>query len=94
MGQGQSSRLQPRVSPHVPILLALAVCVGVCSAVTARPRGPAAAQEKTSRAGDELSRKHLDQLVGEQKFEEAAAEAARIREAARRGDNDASGPGR
>ncbi|HVP89612.1 MAG TPA: alpha-2-macroglobulin family protein [Terriglobales bacterium] len=36
------------------------------------------------------SRKRLDQLIGEQKFEEAASEAARLREAAkRRGDDDA-----
>ena len=39
-------------------------------------------------AGDELSRRRLEQLVDEQKFEEAAKEAAKIRDGAKRKGNE------
>ncbi|OGD23036.1 MAG: hypothetical protein A2W03_04560 [Candidatus Aminicenantes bacterium RBG_16_63_16] len=43
---------------------------------------------KSPQASEELSRKRLDQLVNEQKFEAASTEAARLREAARRANNE------
>ncbi len=82
------------VLPLVP-LLALLLAAGAALVLAGGPAlhpaglGPQAAPTALS-GGQAASRKRLDQLVGEQKFEEAAAEAARLRESAqRRGDDDA-----
>ncbi|MGZ7066299.1 MAG: alpha-2-macroglobulin family protein, partial [Candidatus Aminicenantales bacterium] len=74
------------------VLLALFLGAGLFvlagSRAAAPPAGltPVAASQSSgsSQSGEEMSRKALDKLIGEQKFEEAAKEAARIREAAKR----------
>jgi uncharacterized protein YfaS (alpha-2-macroglobulin family) len=87
MGQGQWHRFPPRIWPGLLVLPALAICLALGAAVLARPHASSPAFGKSQQTGQELSRQRLDQLISEQKFEEAAKEAARIREAARREDN-------
>jgi uncharacterized protein YfaS (alpha-2-macroglobulin family) len=91
MGRGQFRRLRLRVSSGLPILPVLAVGLAVGAAVLARPAGPhppVVSNGNAAQAGEGLSRKRLDQLISEQKFEEAAKEAGRIREAARHANNE------
>jgi alpha-2-macroglobulin len=73
-------------------LLAVAVLLGAAALSRSGAR-PAAPPDRMTLAGpsegrgQDASRKRIDQLIGEQKFEEAAKEAARIRsEAKRAGD--------
>ncbi len=88
MGLGRSGRFHSRVLPGFLILFAVVVVLGVGAAAVARFHPPAASPAGALQAGEDLSRRRLDQLVSEQKFEEAAKEAARLREAARRANNE------
>ncbi len=81
-----------RISPVG--LGALAIAFLVAGTVLARsgsgpsPTGPAAVVSSPDPSGQDMSRRLLDRLIGEQKFEEAAKEAARIRGEARRAGDD------
>ncbi|MGA2531695.1 MAG: alpha-2-macroglobulin family protein [Candidatus Aminicenantales bacterium] len=73
------------------LLLGAGLFVLAGSRAAAPPAGltPFSAMQSSAspQSGEEMSRKALDKLIGEQKFEEAAKEAARIREAAKRKGN-------
>ncbi len=88
MGRNHLRRLHPRFSPGILLLLVVIVALGTGAAALARFHPQSASPANSPQAGDELSRRRLDQLVNEQKYEEAAKEAARLREAARLANNE------
>ena len=88
MGRDRWRRFHRLVSPGFLVLLAVIVALGTGAAALARFQPVSLSSGQTSPPGDDLSRQRLDQLVNEQKYEEAAKEAARLREAARLANNE------
>jgi uncharacterized protein YfaS (alpha-2-macroglobulin family) len=88
MGQRISRRFRSRALPGFIVLSLIVVCLGLGAVLRARPQ-PASVALGRAQAGDEMNRKLLDRLIGEQKFEAAAKEAGRIRQAAIRANNEA-----
>ena len=88
MGRVHSRLFRPRVHPGLLVILAVVIALGAGAAALSRSHPAAPSPGQASTSDDELNRRRLDQLVNEQKFEEAAKEAARLREAARRAKNE------